>query len=230
VNSRKLVLFDIDGTLLRGAGPQHKEALVCGIRTAIGAECTLEDIETSGRLDRDLLILMLRNAGVGARVIRGKLSVIMEAVQHHYTVNCKADFSPHLCPGVREALELLTKRGIPMGLVTGNLSAVAWRKLENAGIDHHFSFGAFAEQATTRARLAKIAVWQAKRKGLAARKCAVTLIGDHANDIGAAQANGFRSVAVATGVMQPDQLLRFNPDVVLDTLECASEEVLFGKA
>ena len=118
----------------------------------------------------------------------------------------------------------------PPGLVTGNLSAIAWRKLENAGIDKYFSFGAFAEQASTRARLASLAFGQARRKGLASKKSSVTLIGDHANDIGAAQANGFRSVAVATGLMQAEQLLRFNPDVVLGTLEGASEEVLFGIA
>ena len=88
MSSGKLALFDIDGTLLRGAGPHHKEALICGIRTAIGVECTLDNIDTSGRLDRDLLSLMLRNAGISERVIKKRFRVIMEAAQHHYTLNC----------------------------------------------------------------------------------------------------------------------------------------------
>jgi phosphoglycolate phosphatase-like HAD superfamily hydrolase len=152
----------------------------------------------------------------------------MEAAQHHYTVNCKADFSAKLCPGVKSALEMLAKHRIPVGLVTGNLSAIAWRKLEHADIDRHFSFGAFAEEATTRTRLARLAVLKAKKKHLAAASCSVTLIGDHANDIAAAQANGFRSVAVATGLMDADQLSSFKPDVLLNNLESATLDIICG--
>lgn len=228
MNSKKLVLFDIDGTLMRAAGPQHKDALIEGARVVLGVRCTLDGIETSGRLDRDLIIAMLSNAGVGRRKREKYLRRVMEAVQHHYAVHCHADFSTKVCPGVLETLHLLKKNNVPVGLVTGNLSAIAWRKLENARIDHYFSFGSFAEEGTTRARLAKLAVWQAKRKGIAADRCAVTLIGDHANDIAAAQANGFRSVAVATGIMESEQLLRFKPDLVLNTLEGASLEIIIG--
>jgi phosphoglycolate phosphatase-like HAD superfamily hydrolase len=228
VNSPRIVLFDIDGTLMRGAGPQHKEALVEGAHSVMGVRCTLDNIDTSGRLDRDLISLMLSNAGIAKRRIVPGMTRIMEAVQIHYAFHCRADFSGKLCPGVKDTLELLADRGIPIGLVTGNLSAIAWRKLQNAQIDHYFSFGAFAEQGTTRARLAKIALWQARRKGLAANGCSVTLIGDHANDIGAAQANGFRAVAVATGLMRADQLSQFKPDLILNTLEGASLGVIFG--
>jgi phosphoglycolate phosphatase len=223
------VLFDIDGTLIRGAGPHHKEALIEGAHSVVGVRCTLENIDTAGRLDRDLITLMLLNAGVAKRRIVPKLTRIMQAVQHHYAAHCQADFSTKLCPGVSAALELLAKHAVPMGLVTGNLSAIAWRKLENARIAHHFSFGSFAEQGTTRARLAKLAVWQAKRKGLAASNCSVTLVGDHANDIAAAQANGFRAVAVATGMMERAQLLGCRPNLVLDTLEGVSMRAIFGR-
>lgn len=224
----KLVLFDIDGTLLRGAGPDHKNALIAGARGVMGIPCTLDDVDTSGRLDRDLLALMLANAGVGKRRVAENLKRIMEASQRHYAEQCRSDLTGKVCPGVRELLELLRKNGIPMGLVTGNLSAIAWHKLRLAQIDQYFSFGAFAEQARSRARLALIASWQARRAALVTRGCAVTLVGDHANDIAAAQANGFRSVAVATGVMQPEQLELFRPDLILKTLEGASVELLCG--
>ena len=229
MNSSRLVLFDIDGTLMRGAGPQHKEALVEGVRSVLGVTCTLEGIDTSGRLDRDLLWLMLVNAQVGHRKIKPNFRRIMEASQHHYHQKCRVDLSPHVCPDVKDTLELLKAEGIPLGIVTGNLSAIAWRKLELARLDGYFGFGAFAEQAKSRARLAQLAVWEAKRKGLAAKRCAVVLIGDHANDIAAAQANGFRSIAVATGVMQADQLIRFKPDLILNTLEGASIKSIFGE-
>jgi phosphoglycolate phosphatase len=229
VNSKNLVLFDIDGTLMRGAGPQHKEALIEGVHSVMGVRCTLDGIDTSGRLDRDLIGAMLSNAGVARRKVDHHLTQVMEAAKDHYELHCRADFSNRLCPGVVETLNLLTKNGIPLGLVTGNLSAIAWRKLENARIAQYFSFGSFSEHGSTRARLAQLAVWQAKRKRLVSKRCSVTLIGDHASDIAAAQANGFRSIAVATGIMQPDQLIRFKPDLILNTLEGASLDAIFPK-
>jgi phosphoglycolate phosphatase-like HAD superfamily hydrolase len=228
VNSSKIVLFDIDGTLMRGAGPHHKDALIAATKQVLRVECTLDGIDTSGRMDTDLLRLMLNNAGVKKPRISSNFRDVMEAAQHHYNVTCKADFTPHLCPGVRETLEMLTSHNIPIGLVTGNLSAIAWRKLENARIQHHFTFGAFAEEAPTRIRLAKLAAAKARRKHFADERCDVTLIGDHANDIEAARANEFRSVAVATGVMSADELRALNPDVVLQNLEGATMDFIFG--
>ena len=54
MNSPKIVLFDIDGTLMRGAGPHHKEALIAATKQVLRVECTLDGIDTSGRLDTDL--------------------------------------------------------------------------------------------------------------------------------------------------------------------------------
>lgn len=228
MSSRRIVLFDIDGTLLRGAGPHHKQALIEGARNVFNVECTLDGVDTAGRLDRDLLAVMLSNAGLTRGKINRYMTALVEASQHHYTVNCKADLTPHLCPGVRQTLELLRASDIPVGIVTGNLSAIAWRKLELARIHHYFSFGAFAEEGKTRTWLAKIAVRQAKRKALADKRCRVTLIGDHANDIDAAKANGFRAIAVATGVMSSNELERCKPDLVLNNLEQADLETIFG--
>ena len=60
-----LALFDIDGTLLRRAGPHHREALIAGIRQVTGVETNMEGIATAGTLDRDLIALMLRRTGWG---------------------------------------------------------------------------------------------------------------------------------------------------------------------
>ena len=228
MTSRRIVLFDIDGTLMRGAGPQHKHALITAAKQVMKLDCTLDGIDTSGQLDRDLLLIMLTNAGAPKYKVIDNMTRLMEAAQHHYSVHCKADFSKSVCPGVIALLDLLTEHKIPLGLVTGNLSSIAWRKLENAGIHKHFSFGAFAEEATTRARLAKLALWHAKRKDIAAWSCQTTLIGDHANDVQAAKSNGFRSVAVATGFMPAEELSRLNPDLLLPTLEGASIKQICG--
>jgi beta-phosphoglucomutase-like phosphatase (HAD superfamily) len=58
-----LVLFDIDGTLIRRAGPHHREALVAAIRCTVGVETTTEGVPVAGMLDRDILATMMRRAG-----------------------------------------------------------------------------------------------------------------------------------------------------------------------
>src|SRR5215472_15497051 len=62
---RALVLFDIDGTLVRRAGPHHREALVRGVRRVTGLETTTEGVPVHGMLDPDILTIMMRRAGAG---------------------------------------------------------------------------------------------------------------------------------------------------------------------
>ena len=60
---RALVLFDIDGTLVRRAGPHHREALVHGIRRVTGLNTTTEGIPVQGMLDPDIVTVMMRQLG-----------------------------------------------------------------------------------------------------------------------------------------------------------------------
>jgi phosphoglycolate phosphatase-like HAD superfamily hydrolase len=121
-----------------------------------------------------------------------------------------------LCPGVAQVLERLTRRGTLLGLVTGNLTRIGWRKLERAGLRQHFRFGAFGEMAKNRAGLAKLAIREARTRGWIERGAVVSLIGDAPQDIQAARANGIRAISVKTGItpateleaLQPDELLR----------------------
>jgi len=119
---------------------------------------------------------------------------------------------------VPEVLHDLQGRGAVLALVTGNLSQIAWRKMELAGLRAYFATGAFAEDGTTRARLAQVAARRAIRQGLVVRNCRVSLIGDHANDIKAAKANGFQSIAVATGLSSLEELRAAQPDILISDL------------
>ena len=77
----KVFLFDIDGTLMRGAGEQHREALVGGIQEVLGVRTSVDGIPVHGMLDRDILAQMMARAGVEASTIRSALSAAMEAAQ-----------------------------------------------------------------------------------------------------------------------------------------------------
>ena len=216
--SGSLILFDIDGTLMRGAGQHHREALVEGIRRVTGHATSLEGVSTSGMLDRDLIEIMLSAGGASARQIRASMRQIAAECQAYFAENCALDLAPFVCPGVPEALSRIRATGAAMGLVTGNLSAIGWKKLELAGVREFFSVGAFAEDGTTRARLARVAASRAKRHGLVAKGARISLIGDHANDVLAAKANGFQAIAVATGLSSMEDLASSNPDILVPNL------------
>lgn len=214
-----LVLFDIDGTLMRGAGGHHRDALVEGIRKVTGHSTTLEGIATSGMLDRDLIAVMLHAAGMSERSIRNTLREIMDECQSAYGRLCDLDLAPFVCAGARELLAELKEQGAVLGLVTGNLSAIGWRKMELAGLRDYFSVGAFAEDGRTRTRLALVAARRAAKQNGGSKHLRVSLIGDHSNDVLAARANGFQAVAVASGLMPFDELAAYHPDIVVRSLE-----------
>ena len=216
--SSSLVLFDIDGTLLRGAGRHHKDALIEGIRKVTGRATSLDGIDTSGMLDGDLISALLRANGECVDCIGPLLRSIIEECQNAYAANCTQDLSPFVCVSVPETLQALQARGAVLGLVTGNFSAIGWRKMELAGLRSYFSLGAFAEDAATRAKLASLAVRRAKEQGLVAEHCRVSLVGDHANDILAAKENGFQAVAVGTGIMPFEELQAMQPHIAVRSL------------
>ena len=213
--SKSLVLFDIDGTLMRGAGPHHIAALIEGIRKVTGHSTNLDGIPTAGKLDRDLIVSMLVAEGATQGEIKSQLPSIMRECQSSYISNCSTDLAPFVCRGVREKLAELASAGAVLALVTGNLSEIGWKKVELAGLKSYFSTGAFAEDGRTRARLAQIAWRRAQRAGLVTRNCRISLIGDHANDIAAAKANDYQSVAVASGVLSYDELAKEEPDILI---------------
>jgi phosphoglycolate phosphatase-like HAD superfamily hydrolase len=215
---KAIVLFDIDGTLLRGAGPHHKDALIAGIRRVTGLETSLDGVATSGTLDRDLIVLMLRAAGYADEETHAVLPEIVKACQDAYLQNCASDLRQFVCLGVREFLEQVREYGVVLGLVTGNLSAIGWKKVELAGLREYFSAGAFSEEGHTRAELARIAAERARAYYWNEQACPISLIGDHANDIQAAKANGFQSIAVATGISSAAELEKFSPDIVVRDL------------
>jgi phosphoglycolate phosphatase len=217
VTYRALVLFDIDGTLVRRAGPHHRQALVYAVRRVTGLETTTEGIPVQGMLDPDILTIMMRTAGAGRAAIRTALPEILRAAERYYRRVCPVLAEKH-CPGVEPVLCRLTRRGTLLGLVTGNLTGIGWRKLERAGLRQYFRFGAFGEMARTRGGLARMAIREARRQGWTGRGAPVSLIGDAPADILAARQNGIRAIAVQTGITPVEELEALHPDVLLRDL------------
>src|SRR5687767_14782575 len=101
-----MVLFDIDGTLVRRSGPHHRQALVEAVRQVAGIETTTEGIAVQGMLDRDIVRDMLLAAGIKPSAIRRLMPEIVRRAQSVYTRGCP-DLRRKVCPGVRMALRRL---------------------------------------------------------------------------------------------------------------------------
>lgn len=225
VHGKPLVLFDIDGTLIRRAGPHHRQALVEAVRRTTGFETTTDGVPVAGMLDRDILSCMLARAGMRATTILGVMPDIVRRAQWLYSRSCP-DLQGKVCPGVRALLSRLERRGVVTGLVTGNLTRIAWKKMDHAGLRPYFRFGAFAEQARDRSGLARMAIREARRQKWIGPDSPITLIGDHPNDVKAAQANGVQSIAVATGVISLEELQSHSPDIALTDLRAIRLDML----
>jgi phosphoglycolate phosphatase-like HAD superfamily hydrolase len=220
-----LALFDIDGTLLRRSGPHHREALVEAIRQTTGLATTTDRIPLFGMLDPVIIAEMLRRAGAPEPEIRKAMPEVMRRAQSIYARTCP-NLERKTCPGTRRLLGRLKRRGIVMGLVSGNLTRIGWKKMERAGLKEYFRFGAFGEMAENRAGLVRLAKAEARRRRWIDGETPASFVGDAPNDILAAQAAGARSIAVATGVVPVEELRAYSPDYLLEDLRALKVEML----
>jgi phosphoglycolate phosphatase len=214
IPANSLVLFDIDGTLLRRAGPHHRLALIAAVRRVTGLETTTDGVPVAGMLDPGIVEAMMRQAGASRVLVRESLPAVMKTAERIHVRTCPG-LVRRVCPGVRRLLGRLRRAGAVTGLVTGNLTRIGWNKMRQAGLDEFFRFGEFGETAPTRAGLVRNAIRHARREGWIRRGANITLIGDHINDILAARANRVRSVAVGTGILSLETLAAHSPDVLV---------------
>ena len=195
----KILLFDIDGTLLL-SGKAGYRALTRTFEELFGVARGFDDIPVAGMTDDIILTAALERAGVAAGVeTRARFHrryCELFADEIHFPGPRKG-----LMPGVPTLLETLSRYDeVRCGLVTGNFASPARIKLEHFDLWRFFHFGAYGDDASARDELVPIAVARARSDGVAvARAGDVVVIGDTPLDVQCAAAAGARSVAVATG-------------------------------
>jgi phosphoglycolate phosphatase len=216
-----LVLFDIDGTLVRRAGPEHREALVAAVWEVLRVRTRNDNIPVHGMLDSDILMQMMINAGIAPRRGRAALPAIYRAAERYYFCTVQ-DLRKKVCPGIPALLETLRGWGAVLGLVTGNLTRIGWKKLERADLADYFHFGAFGEMAATRGELVELAVAHARQHGWVNGHSRGLVVGDTPHDVAAGQAHGLDTLAIATGLSSLEELQAAGPSLCAPDLTHAS--------
>jgi phosphoglycolate phosphatase len=215
----RLLLFDIDGTLVLTGGAGSR-AMTRAFAATHGLEDALRTVDLAGRTDRIIMRDALSRAG------RDHEDVDLDEFREAYCAALREEIQKPgtgrrgVLPGVRPLLEGLAARDdVRLALLTGNFRASAEIKLSAFGIWEFFSWGAFADDAIERDDLIRIAHGRHETEhGRAIEPDRVVVIGDTPHDIRCARAGGARVVAVATGNFTLDQLRVHQPDALFADL------------
>lgn len=214
----KLILFDIDGTMLRTHGMGH-ESVVRALSDVAGQPITTDGVFFSGKTDPQIMREVMRVNGLGHRVDAAFLADAQAAYSEAMVASYDNDRVEELA-GVRHVVEALAARDdVQLSLLTGNYERTAYLKVASIGLEHHFPFGAFGSDAEARSDLPAIGVARAKaHTGRDFEGHDVIIIGDTEHDITCGRALGVFSVAVATGNYSRHDLAAHRPNLLLDDL------------
>jgi phosphoglycolate phosphatase-like HAD superfamily hydrolase len=215
----KLVLFDIDGTLVLTGGAGIRAMNRAG-ESLLGVPDLLEGIQVAGRTDWIILHDALRKRG------RDLDHALFTRLREEYVANLRDAILERgqgvkaVMPGIPDLIAALQARDdVFLGLLTGNFEAGARIKLEYFDLWRHFKCGAFGDDAADRNALVPFALDRARGCGLPELAYQdVFVIGDTPHDVACADAVGAVPIAVATGSYSVEQLRETGARIVLQDL------------
>jgi phosphoglycolate phosphatase-like HAD superfamily hydrolase len=208
-----LFLFDIDGTLIKGAGAGPR-ALERATAAVLGDGRAARGLRLHGMTDRliaDEIILRTRGRAAAPEEREALLDAYLAELR---LAVVELPYLP--LPGVAAALDALAAAGATLGLCTGNLAAGARLKLAPIGLWERFAFGGFGDDGHARADIVAAAI---RRAGRAFPAEQVFVVGDTPLDVAGADANGVLAIAVATGPSSVAELTATGARHVLASLE-----------
>ncbi|MBI4681791.1 MAG: HAD family hydrolase [Nitrospirae bacterium] len=210
---KKLVLFDIDGTLI-SAGGAGTRSMNLAFHALFGIKEAFKDIPMAGRTDPQIMKDGLKFHGLP--YMDGNVGKMQEAylkfLEHEINNPLR-----HVKPGIKETLSLLHDMDMVMGLLTGNLEKGAEIKLGAFGLDDYFLDGAFGSDDEDRDKLLPIAIAKFTKKGFRFSPKDCIVFGDTPMDVRCAKVHGAYCIAVATGPYSKQDLLNTDADIVIDS-------------
>lgn len=218
-NNTRVLLFDIDGTLLDPAG----EGGIClqrALEDVYGVTGPVESYDMAGKTDWRIVTDLMQLTGLETETIEASRPAAFAAYARHVETAAPT-FKMRLLPGVPDLLgQLAGDPGFMLGLVTGNVREAVPHKLQAVGLDPAlFTFGAFGSEHIDRNRLPALALYRLEQQlGSPIPLESVLVIGDTPHDIACARHAGVQVLCVATGTYTHKALECHNPDYLLDDL------------
>ena len=220
----RILLWDIDGTLIRSARPGgYKVYTIPVLEEIFGTAGRLAEMQVSGMTDLQIVFEALREEGISQDEILARAEILVSRLtEEARRVTCNGEKFFELLPGARETLETLAAHPrYQSALLTGNIKPMAQLKMELVGLDQFFTLpGAFGDESHNRRDLpAKAAERIREHLQIDLVPEQFIVIGDTPNDIDCARHFGARAVAVGTGrFYSNDDVLEHNPDRFLPDL------------
>ncbi len=217
----RLILFDIDGTLL-DAGDLSRRSFEYVVGQFADPATALERSSFAGKTDPQIMRELLLENGLSGQQADRALGKALNRYQSYYLSHLKeAAIRP--LEGARELIERLVSIApdrLRIGILSGNLEGLVAPKLEAAGIPASIlNIAAFGSDDADRNKLPAVAVQRAERLlGSNVLPSEVAIVGDTPRDIGCARHFGAVSIAIATGDYTVEQLKAANPTFVLANL------------
>lgn len=220
IHNNVLTLFDIDGTLVRGARC-HYMAFVHSVSKFYGMEEDISGINYAGKTDPQILREVLEMGNIPENEIEKDFQKCLDYMTEYYLANVHRENVKALA-GVNTLLHKLKNEDVLLGLTTGNLEPIAHAKLGKAGLDDFFPFGGFGSDSPIRPCLVEKALERA-RKLYDFKGNRIFVIGDTPRDVEAAKPFNLQTIAVATGRYSTHELRKTGADFVLQSLESTNE-------
>lgn len=218
-SSSRLVLFDIDGTLM-STGQAGRQAIKEAMEEVFGTPGPARNWVFAGKTDPQICYEVLGAAGWEREAVDARLEAFWPAYLSRLARELPRSPRCHLKPGVEALLQALAP--LPeahVGLLTGNVREGARIKLDRFNLFHHFAMGAFGSDAADRHALPAIAVERAhalwNRRFIGKE---VVIIGDTAHDVLCGQSLGVKAIGVATGTTPVEELRRHGADHCFEDL------------
>lgn len=221
----KLVLFDIDGTLVLDDGAA-RESFAGGLRDVYGFEGDLDSFDFSGKTDPQIVYEILEHSDYPAAVIAEGLPSLWFRYVEGLRRRLRKE-GQRLLPGVRPLLEKLAAiPEVTLALLTGNIEPGARVKLAPWDLNGFFPFGAYGSDSKDRTLLPPIAIERAQREtGRCFSARQVVIIGDSIWDVRCGVPHQATTIAVASGKTAAETLLAERPDHFFDSMEQTAQWV-----
>jgi phosphoglycolate phosphatase-like HAD superfamily hydrolase len=218
---RKLVLFDIDGTILLTAGAGRR-AIVAALAGEVRDTSGFDQVRFDGKTDPQIVAELLEVAGDPEPREAGRVRALCQRYVGMLARELELPTTrTTLMPGVPALLDRLEREpGVVLGLLTGNLAEGAALKLRSGGIaPERFRVGAYGSDSGHRPDLPAIAARRAAPLfGHVPHGAEIVIIGDTPADIACGSGIDARAVAVATGAYSVDALAACGPHAVFRDL------------